>query len=200
MIFQKRPDGAGDHVAVDGGGQVGLDGILMIDAGVTGLVFDLAGEGNGEVQTFHRIGKAGQQRQLQHQMSLAVFVYHIFHRVGQGILKTHGKRADEVTQRTAQIHLCGVGGFGGVGHGAVLFDILGIPGQRERKAAHRFVQADGDGDGHLTLAVGCDGGIAGSIDSGGFGISRNGAGKQQQAAKDQTDKTAAHPKTSFLTE
>ena len=160
----------------------GFDAGLEVGAGEGGFAADLTGQGQGEIQRFHRIVKAGQQGNFHHKgVDLGIRIPLGAQHIRQGVAEHQLIVAGDAVE-TAQIHqhdLRVYGTFVSPDGSAADGYVGSCFGQGEGQAGCGGVQMKPDGGRNLTAAVCAD--IDDGADIGGRGLGGNRNGQQTQA-------------------
>ena len=176
MVIQDGLAGAGDHIVVDHEFQVGIDGILPVGGVEPGLCRNHAGHHHNERQVLHRQAEAAEQGQLHLQRPFFGNLDHI----GNGKIKAERNFTDHSVGHPADVHFHGGVRLVGPHIGAVHGNVRSVDRQGVGKPVHVVIQPQGEGQGHLTVAVGVDGNVG--VCPGG----RAGGGcRQDQCAQEQ---------------
>ena len=207
-IVHHRLGGADDLAAGDGQNfQIGLNALLPVDAGKGGIqAHAVIGHGDGEVHSLHRILKAGQQRDGEHQLPFGGLFSLIhgglvggrdLHRLGQGIADAHGGVAYVALADAAQVYLKGGGGPGGGGLGAVDGDICCVQRHGIGEPVNGSFQPEVHRGGHKAVALRGDGALQIHLCRGGFRRNRQAENPRQQQAQCKKNRKALHAAPSF---
>ena len=153
MVVQGDLAGADDLVALNNGGQVRPGTVLAVDAGKVGAADQIAGrQRDGEVQLFHRVFKAAQQRDLQLKHFFLVNGDHA-DGIGNGIIEGQADLTDQALGDLADVRLNGGIGFAGSHGRAVHGDACGIGGQREGQTRFPALQPQGHAGIHQAVTL-----------------------------------------------
>ena len=152
VVIQEGLAGAGDHVVVHHMDQIGVDGLLPVGGMELGRGGQYSGHDHDEGKFLNRQLEAAEQGHLQLKSPVLGDLDHIRDRK----IESDGELADHAQSNTAKIHLNRGIGLGGAGLGSVEGDVLGIHRQGEGKAFHIVLQPQGNGHGHLAVAIGMD--------------------------------------------